>query len=214
MDRSPVRLGHARASTAYDALTKRKGLVVVAHRNRESAYSRPGDYGARAGRLAEILRSGHNGRVKLSVGEFRRVAQWLDLNAPFYGDYSWNKPEWRQVVPAAETRLRAAIASRFGESVSRQPFAALVNVGDPEQSRILLAGLATAAGGWGQLAPAFSACEDRGWRSLRSLVMASLAPLRAHDVAGTCQQAACQCQACWVPKAEAAYQAALQARSD
>jgi mono/diheme cytochrome c family protein len=211
MDPSPVHLGHARASAAYDALTKRKGLVVVAHRNRESAYSRPGDYGARAGRLAEILRTGHKGRVKLSAEEFRRVAQWLDLNAPFYGGYSWNKPEWRQRVPAAETRLRAAIADRFGEEVSTQPFAALVNVGDLEQSRILLAGLPVAAGGWGQLGPAFSGREDPGWQHLRSLVMASLAPLPAHDVAGTCQQADCQCRACWVPKAEAAYRDALHA---
>ncbi|MBT3285965.1 MAG: hypothetical protein HN380_01370 [Victivallales bacterium] len=204
MDTAPLRLGHPRTSTAYQSLTKRKGLVVVAHRNRESVASRPSDYGARASRLAKILLSGHGGRVKLPAADFRRVAQWLDLNAPFYGGYTWNKAEWRLPIPEAEIRLRAAAAKRFGTKISEQPFAALVNVGDPEQSRILLTGLPVASGGWGQLP------KNAGWDELRTLVQASLSPLPAQDLAGTCQQSACQCRACWVPKAEADYQAGLR----
>ena len=214
VDPAPVRLGNPRTSAAYQALTKRQGLVTVAQRNRESAYSRPEDYGARAGRLAEILRTGHGGRVKLSSDEFRRIAQWLDLNAPFYGDYSWNKPEWRQTVAEGEARLREAVARRFGEAISRQPMAALLNPGDIEQSRILLAPLPATVGGWAQLAPAFAGREDKGWQELRSLASASLTPLPAHDLAGTCQQADCQCRACWVPQAEAAYRAAQQANAE
>jgi len=34
-------------------------------------------------------------RVKLDADSFRRIVQWLDVNAIFYGDYSWNKAEWR-----------------------------------------------------------------------------------------------------------------------
>ena len=147
--------------------------------------------------------AGHGGRVKPSPDEFRRVAQWLDLNAPFYGGYTWNKPEWRQAAPDGEAKLRAAIAKRFGPDVAKQPFAALVNVGDVEQSRILLGGLPEVSGGWGQLQPAFSGRGDEGWQSLRSLVLQSLTPLQSQDVAGTCQLPACQCRACWVPKAEA-----------
>ena len=92
--------------------------------------------------------------------------------------------------------------------------AALLNPGDIEQSRILLAPLPATVGGWAQLAPAFAGREDKGWQELRSLASASLTPLPAHDLAGTCQQADCQCRACWVPQAEAAYRAAQQANAE
>jgi len=206
LDAAPIRLGHPRTSIAYQALTQPEGLAVVAHRNQETVLSKPGDYGARPSRLAQMLREGHGGRVNLPSEDFRRIAQWLDLNGPFYGDYSWNKPEWRQVVPEAETRLRAALAERFGSTFANQPFAALVNAADPAQSRALLGGLAVEAGGWGQLSPLFPE-RDAPWQHLRDLVDATLAPLLAHDLAGTCQQTPCECRACWIPPAEAEYQA-------
>lgn len=208
MDTSPLQLGRPRASVAYTSLTKREGLVVSALRNQESVSSRPSDYGARASRLAKILREGHGGRVKLPPEDFRRIAQWLDLNAPFYGDYTWNKPEWRGIIPEAEARLRAAIAERFGPELANQPFAALVNVADTEQSRILLASLAVEAGGWGQMPTLFPA-RDTAWSQLRELVTATLEPLPTHDLAGTCQHPNCECKACWVPQAEAAYRTSL-----
>ena len=51
------------------------------------------------------------------------------MNAMFYGDYSWNKPEWRK--PSAgkrERRCGSISATPSARRAGRQPFAALVNV--------------------------------------------------------------------------------------
>jgi mono/diheme cytochrome c family protein len=213
MDTEPIHLGKPRTSISYTSLMGRPGLVTVAHRNRESVSSRPADYGARASRLAQLLVSGHGGRVALPPNDLRRVIQWLDLNAPFYGEYSWNKPDWRSVLPDAEARFRHVVATRFGDATAKQPFAALLNAGDVEQSRILLAALSGSAGGWGQLEPPFAGREDPAWQELRSLVLATLAPMPSTDVVGTCQLPDCQCRACWVPEAEREYRVALGAIS-
>ena len=84
---------------------------------------------------------GHEG-VELDPESMQRVIDWLDLNAPLYGTYSWNKDEWRQPDPSGEQALRASIRQRFGDELAQQPFAALVNVALPEESRILKAPLA------------------------------------------------------------------------
>jgi hypothetical protein len=180
------------------------GLVKVAHADMESDYSVPKDYFAHAGRLAKMLLAGHpdeggQARVSLDRESFARIADWLDVNAVCYGDYSWNKREWREPSPEGERALRTHIRDRFGPALADQPFAALVNVALPEESRILKAPLAVAAGGWGLI-------PDQGWRHagdpdyvrMRQLVEAALAP-PPHDLAGTCGRAdRCVCDSCWV----------------
>ena len=60
-------------------------------------------------------------------GESRqRIVDWLDLNAQYYGDYSFNRAEGQPPCPEGEAALRAAIARRFGPELARQPYAALV----------------------------------------------------------------------------------------
>ena len=139
-------------------------------------------------------------RVVLDLESRQRIIDWLDLNAPFYGTYSWNKDEWRRPHPQGEAALRAHIRQRFGDELAGQPFAALVNVALPDESRILKAPLAIAAGGWGQI-------EQGGWKNsddpdcqkLRGLVQAAIQPLPHHDIAGTCGRAEdCLCSSCWV----------------
>ncbi len=209
----PLKLGRVRASEAYSALTARKGWVTVAHRNRETPFSRPGDYGSRAGRLAGLLLHGDANHDPLPPVAFRRVARWLDLNAPFYGGYSWNKAEWRLPDAKGEQALRDYVRQCLGDNVAGQPFAALVNLAYPEQSRILLAPLAESAGGWGQLGgPAWADRQAPGVRRMEQLVRASILPAKTKDRSGTCQQKPCQCRACWVPEAEMAYRANLDAR--
>jgi len=67
-----------------------------------------------------------------------------------YGDYSWNKVEWRKPLPEGEKALREHVRRTFGEQLAEQPFAALVNVAEPSESRILKGPLAAEAGGWRQ----------------------------------------------------------------
>jgi hypothetical protein len=195
---------------AYYSLVTRDGLVKVAHADMETDYSTPKDYFAHAGRLAKMLLSGHpdeNGkpRVNLDRESFARIVDWLDANAVCYGDYSWNKPEWREASPDGERALREHVRGRFGPAVAEQPFAALVNVAQPEESRILKASLAAKAGGWALL-------PEREWRDaadpdylrMRQLVDASITPLSDHDIAGACGHAdRCACDSCWVRDAEA-----------
>jgi hypothetical protein len=55
--------------------------------------STPGQFGARASKLYELLEKGHHD-VKLSAEEMRRLTLWLDSVSPFYGVY---EPEGQKV---------------------------------------------------------------------------------------------------------------------
>ena len=56
-------------------------------------------------------------------GELCRIVDWLDANAVCYGDYSWNKCEWREPCPKARersaSRFAAALGRRWPNSPSR-----------------------------------------------------------------------------------------------
>jgi len=206
MDPGPVKLGHVRASAAYHSLIGRPGLVAQAIRNRETPSSKPKDYYSHAGRLARILLEGHpddqgRPRVQLDKESFQRIVDWLDLNAEFYGDYSWNKPEWREISPEGEQALREHIRHTFGPQLAEQPFAALVSMGLIDESRILKAPLARRAGGWGQLGEPWKSTRDPGYQQMRRLVEAALKPLEYHDLDGTCNRPQCECRSCWVRQA-------------
>jgi hypothetical protein len=191
------------ASAAYNSLAARPGLVSMALRNQETDYSKPKDYFAHAGRLAAMLRDGDEHHEKLDPESFQRVVDWLDLNAQFFGDYSWNKDEWRRGDPDGEMALREHIRATFGPNMAEQPYAALVNVGLVTESRILKAPLAKSAGGWGQTSGSrWRDLDDPGYTKMLRLVEESIAPLTAHDVDGTCGRDPCVCQSCWVRVAE------------
>ncbi|MBC8373809.1 MAG: hypothetical protein H8E53_09475, partial [Planctomycetes bacterium] len=124
-----------------------------------------------------------------------------DMNAICYGDYSWNKVEWRKASPPGETALRKHIGKTFGPKLAAQPFDALVNVAEPSESRILQAPLARSSGGWGQITKekgGWLNTNEQGYRNMRGLVEASIAPLKFHDIAGTCGRDKCVCGTCWV----------------
>ncbi|MFV2068341.1 MAG: hypothetical protein ACC645_15335, partial [Pirellulales bacterium] len=188
-------------STAYASLTHDGRLVKIAQYGGETWYSQPKDYFAHGGTLADMLLEGHE-RVELDPESRQRIIDWLDLNAPLYGTYSWNKDAWRRPDPEGEKLLRATIRQRFGNALAGQPFAALVNVALPNESRILKAPLTLEAGGWGQI-------EHGGWKSTNApgyqemcrLVRAAIEPLPYHDIAGTCgRDEDCMCLSCWVRK--------------
>jgi hypothetical protein len=175
--------------------------VKIAQYGSETWYSRPKDYFAHGGRLARLLLEGHEG-VELDPESRQRIIDWLDLNAPLYGTYSWNKDEWRRPDPDGEQALRAHIRQRFGDELAGQPFAALVNVALPDESRILKAPLAIEAGGWGQIEQGgWNSQDDPEYQKMRRLVHSAIQPLPYQDIAGTCgRDERCLCLSCWVRK--------------
>ena len=200
------------ASVAYNSLVERPGLVSLAQRNNETPYSVAKDYFSHAGRLARMLLKGDSHHPPLGAPggldrkSFRRIVDWLDLNCQFYGDYSWNKPEWRVISPTGERALREHIRETMGPELAEQPFAALVNIGMPEQSRVLNAPLDARAGGWGQITEnGWSSRNGPGYRKMQALVNASIVPLATSDVFATCNRTPCECQSCWIRKARQQY---------
>jgi hypothetical protein len=66
---------------------------------RERQYSIPGQVGARASKLYQMLAKGHHD-LKLSPEELRRITLWLDCNSNFYGAYTEPEKQARGgVVP-------------------------------------------------------------------------------------------------------------------
>jgi hypothetical protein len=188
---------------SHNALTSVKDMVAIAYRNKETEYSTPKEYYAHAGKLAQMLLDGHKGRVKLDTESFQRIADWLDLNAQFYGDYSWNRKEDHAISADGESALRKHIGSTFGDSLAQQPIEALINVTMPSQSRILKAPLSIDAGGWGQIKQnAWADTSDPGYKKMLHLVEAAIIPNDITDVAGTCNQTPCICGCCWVQDSE------------
>ncbi|MBR6075373.1 MAG: hypothetical protein IKP87_08715, partial [Victivallales bacterium] len=102
-----------------------------------------------------------------------------------------------------EKALREAIAKRFGEELSKQPFDTLVNVVNIPASRILNIVLPVDQGGWGQITEhAFTSKEDPEWKEFAKLVVESVnRPADAPDD-GTCGLKRCVCGVCWVKHAQ------------
>ena len=198
-------------SRSHNALVGKDGLVKIAYRNKETVSSVPDDYFARAGKLVALLRKKH-GRVTLCSDEFGRVVSWLDLNAQYYGDYSYNRPEQRQPDPVGEKALREALARRFGDDIAKQPFHCLVNPANVAESRALMAPLALAGGGWGQWQQgAFNSKNDPEFTALQTLIEKSLQPMPWQDSMGTCNRGKdCRCGCCWVNVAEKEFRDARQ----
>jgi len=166
------------ATDSYSSLTTLPGLIKMALRkgnagpDSETVNSRPGDYFARASKLAPMLLAGHE-KIKLDGESMQRVIDWLDMNAIRYGDYGRTKPEWRRIDGAAEPAIRAMIKDLFGDRFADDPINALVNVGQIDESRILKAPLAKEAGGWGQV-KGWRSTEEESYQKLKALIEASL----------------------------------------
>jgi hypothetical protein len=147
-----------------------------------------------------MLEKGHN-NVKLTPLEMEQLITWLDLNAPFAGDYSFNRTEDRQVIASKIQALRTALPAVIKREWGLQPTEALINIADPEQSRVLLAPLAIEAGGWGQAPVVFRDKKEPAFIAWRQQVLACIEPLPFQDVNGTCGRGSsngCKCGACWV----------------
>ena len=184
---------------AYRNLINKK-WISWAESYHETGASKTNDYFAAASPFTGVLRGGHQG-VALSKDEWDALVVWMDLNVPQYSDghYGFNSDDGRRPDPAGEQRLRAAVEARFGKALAAQPFAALVNVGAPEKSRILQAALPVEKGGWGQLEDGFRDTGDRAYKEMLALVKGAIAPQPHQDYCGTCGRGTnCVCNSCWV----------------
>jgi hypothetical protein len=189
-----------RASEAYHNLLAIPKLVSLIPYMGENVTSKPYDFYAYAGRLIQMLDKGHKG-VTLTPLEREQLVTWLDLNAPFAGDYSFNRAEDRQMIASQIQALRTALPAVIKRDWGKQPIEALINSADPEQSRALLAPLAIEAGGWGQSPVIFKDRKDPAFIAWRQQILACIEPLPFQDVNGTCGRGSlkgCQCGACWV----------------
>jgi hypothetical protein len=186
-----------KVTRSYNSICNAPGQIKIAKFKGETHATRPRDYFAAASKLAPLLLKGH-AKVKFTAREIAPIIDWLDVNAQYCGNYSFNRIEDRQANPAGEKALRAWIAKRFDAKLADQPFAALVNVGRPEASRILNAPLPIAAGGWGQIKSGFKSINDPDYKQAVKLVTASIQPRKHRDINGTCGRDKCICKSCWV----------------
>jgi len=186
-----------KVTRSYNSLCNWPGMIKTALFKAETHATRPRDYFAAASKLAPLLLKGH-AKVKLDKDSMQRIIDWLDVNAQYCGDYSFNRLEDRQADADGEKALRAYIARRFDRKLASQPFAALVNVSRPEASRILKAPLDLSAGGWGQIANGYKGADETDYHKMLRLVNASIQPLQFRDINGTCGRDKCICKSCWV----------------
>jgi hypothetical protein len=155
------------------------------------------DYYAHGSKLGRMLLANHQ-KVNLPREDFQRLIDWLDLNSQANGDSSHNRIEHAAVNGERERALREAVKARFGEALARQPYYALVNLANPGESRLLMAPLAQAAGGWGQLDKGWASKEDAEYKRFSDLVAATIEPPRP-DINGTCgRDNGCACGDCWI----------------
>ena len=134
----------------------------------EKNISRPRRFFAYRNKISHMLVDNH-GKCNMDRESYLRIIEWLDVNAQCYGDLFPNKLEERRLDPAGMARLRAYVRELFGEKIATQPDRALVNVAQIDESRILMAPLAAAAGGWGQL-PGYASTDDPKYKRMADLV--------------------------------------------
>ncbi len=169
------------AKKAFASLRGRK-LLGEAVAYEETQESTPRDYYAAASGLVKKLKSGHG--PTLAREEWTRLVLWLDLNVcadDIGGDYSWKRPELREIDAAGEKALREAVRATLGAKVAEQPLDALVNRGDERLSRVL----------W--------LVEKADEPRFLALAKGVFKPFTRPDVDGTCDfEDYCRCYSCWV----------------
>ena len=140
-------------NVAYETLTNKKLVKYVSDYSVRSLLTRPPKYyGSHASKAIQVLRTTHKDRVKLSPLDLRRLATWIDCNAPYYGTYTYSRPRalsGRAILDHHKGAL-ADIHKRRCQSChagAPDPILCRIRLPDLERSRPLLAPLAKAAGG-------------------------------------------------------------------
>ena len=138
------------------------------HDPRDRNISRPRRFFAYRNKVSHMLVKNH-GKCNMDRDSYMRIIEWLDVNVQCYGDLFPNKLEQRRIDAKAMTQLRAYAKLLFGEKIAAQPDRALINTVQIDESRILMAPLATKAGGWGQI-PGYTSRDDPKYKKMAALV--------------------------------------------
>jgi len=111
--------------------------------------------------------------LKVDRESYMQFIEWLDLNCQACGDLFPNKIEERKINPEKMSAVKAYAKELFGAKFANVPDRALINPAQPDQSRVLLAPLPVAKGGWGQLT-GFASREDSRFRKMTKLIDAAI----------------------------------------
>jgi hypothetical protein len=136
----------------------------------------PGSAGARASRLFALLDAGHQG-ARLEDAERRALGRWMDLNLPYYGDWTAARAgaERRRLRGEAEGKLALLMRSRCRGCHPPPELlrGAAVILDRPELSPILRAPLPRAEGGTGQCKkPVFRDRKDAAYLDILEAIEA------------------------------------------
>jgi hypothetical protein len=140
-------------NVAYETLCSKKLVSYVNLYHVSTLVTRPPKYyGSHASKLAKALRSSHADRVELAPEEFRRIVTWIDCNAPYYGTYTYARPNTtggRGIFDAHKGSLDDIYNRRCQSCHPGAAGSVMYRVCLPrtENSRSLVAPLAQAAGG-------------------------------------------------------------------
>jgi len=135
--------------------------------------SRPYRFYAHRNQVSHMILEKH-GKVDMDTTSYMRVIEWLDLNAQCYGDLFPNKLEERRIDGKAMQELKVYAAGLLGQKFVDCEDRALINVAQPDESRILMAPLAKAAGGWEQTAKCWTGKDDPSYKKMMELVAACI----------------------------------------
>ncbi|HUT32901.1 MAG TPA: NPCBM/NEW2 domain-containing protein [Planctomycetota bacterium] len=145
----------------------------------------PYTYGSKVSRLTQILEKGHHD-VKLSDDDWQRLLVWIDANAVYYDRYE--TPHWpnRRIFAGAE---RKALDEAYGRRCARchgrtdgrgDTWWLSLNRRDPRLSRMLMAPLSRAAGGWGRCeGTVFASAADAHYKAMLAALTSLADALKA-----------------------------------
>ena len=159
-------------NVAYETLTNGWVSSVSLYSSANLALSAPRSLGSPASKLVRTLRGEHRQHVEVPHDALRRIAEWIDLNAPYYGTYQLSRPGTVGGQELVSGAMRAALdgvhrrrcASCHGADSSR---ARRVRVPGITRSPSLCAPLAKKAGGSGACTPVvFHDASDPDYQSM------------------------------------------------
>jgi hypothetical protein len=196
-----VRNNFSRPYEALLAYTRTIGLKAKSG-GEQNSISRPMDYYALGGSFIEKYTKAHVEKktpgLDIKQDEFQHFINWLDVNAQYGGTFYQNRTESFSFLRENEKKFREVVTARFGDKLGKEPLGALVNAPAPEKSRILMAPLPVAQGGWGQIANGYKDKDDPAFKEMTALVRAMF-DYPAPHINGTCGYAnGCACGQCWV----------------